>query len=132
MQKSFFSAFPTLIGDGCTIYLEGGSHSDEVASFIGKYQIEPQARIARGTIWPRQSFYHLPATVDVLNGLSRLAENHATPEICYHLVIYRPTIVLVDWYDAFDRGIYASSIIAEQSIREFTEITGATYRVEII
>ena len=123
-----FSAFPTLIDGECTIYLEGGSHSDEVTSFIGKYQVEPQVHIARGTIWPRQSVYHLPATVDVFNGLSRLAKNHASPEICCHLVIFRPTIVLIDWYDAFGREIYASSTIAEQSVREFAEITGVTYR----
>ena len=126
-----FAALPTLIDGECTIYLEGGSHSDEVTSFIDKHQVEPQANIARGTIWPRQSVYHLPATLDVFDGLSRLAGHHAVPEICCHLVIYRPPIILVDWYDAFDREIYASSAITERSFREFTEIIGATYRVEV-
>ena len=126
-----FAALPTLIDGDCTIYLEGGSHSDEVASFIDTHQVAPQVQIARGTIWPRQQVYHLPATVDVFDGLSRLADHHALPEICEHLVIYRPSIVLVDWYDVFDREIYASSTIPERSVRKFAGIVGATYRVEV-
>ncbi len=125
-----FAALSTLIDGDCTIYLEGGSHSDEVASFIETHQVAPQVQIARGTIWPRQQVYHLPATVDVFDGLSRLADHHALPEIYDHVVIYRPSIVLVDWYDAFDREIYASCTIPERSVQEFAKIVGATYRVE--
>ena len=126
-----FAALPTLIDGDCRIFLEGGSHSEEIAAFIEAHRVTPDVRIHRGTIWPRQEVYHLPATTEVFDGLSSLADHHVVPEVCEHLVIYRPSIVLVDWYDAFDREIYASSAIPEQSVREFAKIVGATYRVEV-
>ena len=125
-----FAALPKLAGKDATLYLEGGSHSDEVATFIDAHLIPAVERIACGTIWPRQAIYHLPATSDVFAGLSRLADHHALPEICDHLVIYRPSLVLVDWYDAFDREVYVSSTIPEKLIREFAETVGGSYRIE--
>lgn len=125
-----FAALPLLAGNGATLYVEGGSHSDEVAAFVDAHSMPAAERVARGTIWPRQEFYHLPATPEVFETLSRLADHHATPEICDHLVIYRKSLVLVDWYDVFDREAYASSTIPEQSIREFAEMVGGSYRVE--
>jgi hypothetical protein len=112
------------------LYLEGGSHSDEVTAFVDAHSIPAVEQIARGTIWPRQKVYHLPATPEIFDALSRLADHHALPEICEHLVIYHPSLVLVDWYDVFDREAYASSTIPEQVIREFAEIVGGSYRIE--
>ena len=125
-----FAALSILAGNNATLYLEGGVHSHEVSDFINAHSIQPIHQIARGTIWPRQQIYHLPATLNVFDHLSRLADHHAHPEICDHLVIYRHTLVLVDWYDVFDREAYASVTIAEQAIREFAEVVGGSYRVE--
>ncbi len=132
-----FAALPILSGRDATLYLEGGSHSDEVSAFLDAHSIAPAkqiasiapVQIARGTIWPRQQVFHLPATPDVFAGLSRLADHHAIPEICEHLVVFRDSLVLVDWYDAFDREAYASSTIPEQNISEFAEMVGGSYRV---
>ena len=125
-----FAALPNLAGKDAMLYLEGGSHSDEVAAFIDGHVIPAVEQIARGTIWPRQMIHHLPATPDVFNGLSRLADHHALPEICDHLVIYRPSLVLVDWYDVFDREAYVSSTVPEKLIREFADMVGGSYRIE--
>ena len=125
-----FAALPLLAGDGATLYMEGGSHSDEVASFVAAHAIPAEERVARGTIWPRQKVNQLPATPEIFAGLSRLADHHATPEICDHLVVYRESLVLVDWYDVFDREVYASSTISEQAIAEFAALVGGSYRVE--
>ena len=127
-----FRALPKLLDGECTLVLEGGSHSEEVLAFLETRQVAPREQIPRGTIWPRQEAYHLPATAEVFDGLSRLADHHAAPEICFHLVIYRPPLVLVDWYDAFDREIYASCTIPEQTVREFAEMVGASYRIEAV
>lgn len=125
-----FAALAKLAGNGATLYLEGGSHSDEVTAFLAAKSIPPLEQVARGTIWPRQQVHHLPATPEVFGELSRLADHHAFPEICEHLVIYRPLLVLVDWYDVFSRDAYASSTIPEQVIREFAETVGGSYRIE--
>jgi hypothetical protein len=125
-----FAALSKLVGNDATLYLEGGSHSDEVAAFLAAKSIPALEQIARGTIWPRQQVHHLPATPAVLEELSRLADHHALPEICDHVVVYRPSLVLVDWYDAFDRDAYASSTIPEQVIRDFAETVGGSYRIE--
>lgn len=125
-----FAALLLLAGKDATLYLEGGSHSNEIAAFMDAHACPAVAQIARGTIWPRQAAYHLPATPDVFDGLSRLADHHALPEICDHLVIYRPALVLVDWYDVFDREAYVSSTIPEDSVREFAENVHGSYRIE--
>lgn len=125
-----FAALPKFAGKDATLYLEGGSHSDEVTTFVDAHSIPSVEQIARGTIWPRQQVYHFPATPDIFDELSRLADHHALPEICDHLVIYRPSLVLVDWYDVFDREAYVSSTIPEEVIREFAEIVGGAYRIE--
>ena len=125
-----FAALTKLAGNNATLYLEGGSHSNEVTAFVNARSIPAVVQIARGTIWPRQQVFHFPATPDVFDELSRLADHHALPEICDHLVVYSPSLVLVDWYDVFDREAYASSTIPEQVIREFAEIIGGSYRIE--
>ena len=125
-----FAALPKLAGDNATLYLEGGAHSGEVASFVHTHSIAAVRQIARGTIWPRQKTYHLPAPPNVFDGLSRLADHHALPEICDHLVVYRDSLVLVDWYDVFDREAYASATISEDVIRAFAEEVGGSYRIE--
>ena len=125
-----FAALPKLARDDATLYLEGGAHSEEVAAFVNTHSIPAMQQIARGTIWPRQKTHHLPATPSVLGELSKLADHHALPEICEHLVIYRDSLVVVDWYDVFDRDAYASSTIPEHVIREFAEFVGGSYRVE--
>jgi hypothetical protein len=125
-----FAALPIICPDGCYLYFEGGLHASEVAAFIEANQVEPAAKIYPGAIWPKQQTYHVPATASVFGALSRLAHDHAAPEICDHLIVYQPSLVLVDWYDAFDREIYASSTIPEGRIREFSELANASYRVE--
>ena len=125
-----FAALPKLAGSDATLYLEGGSHSNEVSEFIAAHSIPAVEQIARGTIWPRQKVYHLPATPEVFDTLSRMADHHAIPEICDHLVIYRPTLVVVDWYDVFDREAYVSPAVPEQVVREFAESVDGSYRIE--
>ena len=125
-----FASLPTLCDDGAILYLEGGVHSSEFAKFLRANAIPPQQEIARGTIWPRQTTHHLPATQSVFAKLSNLADHHALPEICEHLVVYLASTVLVDWYDLFDREAYVSSSVPEQTIRRFADTHGATYRIE--
>ena len=125
-----FSALPILAGEGSTLYLEGGSHSDEVSAFLDEHQVSPLEEIERGTIWPKERVFHLPATPAVFDGFAKLADHHAEPEICSHLILYRAGAVLADWYDAFDRDIYANITIPEETVRAFAEAVGGTYRIE--
>jgi hypothetical protein len=124
------AALPILAGHDAVLYLEGGPHSEEVAGLLNAHSIPAVERIERGTMSPRPQIYHLPAAVHIFEGLSQLAGRCALPEICDHLVIYRPALVIVDWYDAFDREVYVSSSVAEELIREFAEILDASYRME--
>lgn len=125
-----FAGLDQLAGESATLYLEGGVHSQEISKFIRVHSIPADQPIARGTVWPRQQVHHLPASSAVFDALSQLADHHASPEICEHLVIYRDSLVLVDWYDAFDREVYASSQIPEHLVEAFADFVGGSYRIE--
>jgi hypothetical protein len=91
--------------EGSILVIEGKPTQD-VRDFLERVSIKPEVRIARNTIWPKQDFFHIPATRVNLDEILEFTLNHAEPEVCDHLVLYRDRQVLLWLHDASDGYVY--------------------------
>ena len=130
--KLAFETLADLTPDDAFLCLEGGAHSSEISTFMNDQSIPAAAKIPHGTIWPRRYCFHFPADSAIFSRLSEFASCHALPEICDHLIVYSTQLILVDWYDVFDRDAYVSATIPEDAVSKFATLNGAKYRTESI
>lgn len=117
-------ALAGLLPEGCILYFEGGSKT--IADFFQAHAIPEQSHVAVGTLWPRSTCYHVPATPENLRELAELAESHAEPELAIHFHVYRNGEVLLQWYDAFGQPMLLSGALVESKVRAFAEPLGMT------
>lgn len=89
-----------------------GTPSPDVRQFLQGVAVEPQVRITRGTVWPRQEFFHFSASRQNIDHLLELVQHHATPEIGYHLILYRDREALLWVHDMGDGWAYAGSSLS--------------------
>src|SRR5690349_508048 len=59
---ALFAALPLLVPEGSLLFLEGGSHPPDLRRYLEAHAIDPPCRPALGTLWPRHSFFTLPAS----------------------------------------------------------------------
>lgn len=85
---------------GSILYVEGTGIARDVRQYLAARQADERVEVSRGTAWPKSVTYHLPLIGDHLSTLRALAERHAEPEICDHLVVYENGRVLLAAYDA--------------------------------
>ena len=83
------------------LYFEGGSPSGKLLDFQREHGIPERAHVAYGTIWPKPTVFHLPATPETMMALTELMRLCAYPELAIHFHVYRDQTVLVEWHDAF-------------------------------
>jgi hypothetical protein len=124
----FFRRLPDLVSDEAFLVLEGGSHSAELSRFMGQHAVPAVAQVARGTVWPRASVFHVETKPSVLVELAELAEHCAGPEICDHLHVYKDGQVLLEWHDAFSVPFFVSKRIPEERVREFCRKFEVTFK----
>ncbi len=74
--------------EGSILVIEGKPTAD-VREFLERVRLEPSVRISPNTIWPKDEFFHIPATRENVDQLLEFSLNHAVPEICDHVVLYR-------------------------------------------
>lgn len=86
--------------EGGILYLEGTTIAPNVAEFLEQSQAEGAMPVAKGTPWPKPRMFHLPITDANIRRLTEMEREHAAPEICDHLVVYREGEVLLTAYDA--------------------------------
>lgn len=85
----------------------------------------PGVRIATGALRVKEeSLFHIPSTPENLRILVELAETHASPEVCMHLVLYSPTGILLEAYDVPTGVISINKSVAYQQIQEFCNKSG--------
>jgi hypothetical protein len=128
--EPFFRNLERLLPEsGATIYFEGVAASPDVRKFFEEHSVTPGQEIVRGTIWPRPSIFHLPASPEVLSGLADLASHHAYPEIADHCHVYTTDGMILQWYDACDPGcpLGAGPTITEERVKAFCDLAGAKY-----
>jgi len=116
---AFLRALPSVVPEDAILFLEGGHHPPALRDFIQANAVPAPATVRRGTVWPRETVFHLPATPEVLTQLAELAEHCAGPEICSHLHVYRGRAVLVEWHDAFDPPFFLSKALCDDRLRSF-------------
>jgi hypothetical protein len=73
---------------GAILYLEGATIAHDVRRLLAERAIEARVQPRRGIILPQSSRFHLPLESGNLSDLRRLADRHAEPEVCDHLVVY--------------------------------------------
>ena len=126
---AFFRALPELLPSGSILYLEDVCSRDGVA-LATRHCVEPQLKMALGTIWPRPNSFHIPLSRATANELAEFAEHHATPEIAIHIHAYHRNEVLLEWHDAFTSPVRLATTLPETSIRHFCELLHCNYNLE--
>lgn len=124
---SLLRALRNLLPQGTILYLEGGTPSKEIKSFLEERSIPEVSHIATGTIWPRPEVFYLPATPENLSDLADISEHYAEPEVAIHLHVYKDNKVLLQWYDAFADPIFISKEISEDQLKGFCDKLSIKY-----
>jgi hypothetical protein len=123
----FLRALPSLVPENSIAYVEGTGEA-HVAKCLQRVSIQPQVRVAIGTIWPKPDSYHLPLTEGNVEALAVFLEENPAGCFCDHFHVYRDGEVLLEWHDAFsDDPIYVSRSVGEHAIARFTEALGSSY-----
>jgi hypothetical protein len=122
----FFRHVSAILGPDAALVLEESSMARDVRSFVEAHSAKPLGRIRPGTLWPRSRWHWLPTSSEVLDGLARLSERHAEPEMCDHLYAVSDGCLVVAWHDAFDGPLVVSSGISEERVRHFGRAVGIT------
>jgi hypothetical protein len=130
--KAFTVLFAALEGwlpENSFLYFEDGCLDEELKEFMRQYSVPEQIHIAYGTIWPRPEVFHVPATKEALETLTKIMEHHAEPELAVHFHVYQNDGVLIEWHDAFDGGMLLSGDFHEEKVKEFTQKLGTQYKM---
>ena len=126
----FFRNLERLLPEsGAIIYLEGVAISPDVLKFLEEHSVPALQEVLRGTIWPKPSIFHLPASPEVLSCLADFASRHAYPEIADHCHVYSKGGMILQWYDACDPGcpLAVGPTISEEKVKAFCNRAGARY-----
>jgi hypothetical protein len=122
----FVRALPLLAPEGSVAYFEDTAES-HVATYLRRVAITPQVQVAVGTILPRPDIYHVPVTRESMESLAVFLEESPAGFFCAHCHVYRDSVVLLEWHDAFiNEPMYLSRIIGEDVVREFANRIGST------
>lgn len=119
-------ALPDLLSDGSTLYFEGGSPNRKMLDFFRTSAVPEQSHVAVGTLWPKPSCRHVPATPPNLSALAEIAESCAEPELATHFHVYRNGKVLLEWHDAFTQPMLLADDLPEDRVRAFARTLSMT------
>jgi hypothetical protein len=122
-------AIDELLPKDAVLYLEGTAIAPDVAEWLRQREILDPPPVARGTLWPEPTVFHIPLS-DV-GGLRALAELHAEPEIADHLVVYRGNEVVLWAHDAGDGYVQLSPTLEPAVLERFRAELGSSPRREI-
>lgn len=125
--EPFFRALPDFVPDGSTLYIENDTFTPDVEEYLKGLAVQDAIVVARGTIWPKTRKYRIPITQANMVGLAQISERHAEPEVAAHMVVYRGSAILLEWYDAGDDPIYLSKEIEEEKVKTLTSKLGGKY-----
>ncbi len=119
-------ALPELAPEGATVYFEGTAEP-HVANYLRRIAVEPQVQVAVDTLWPRPDRYHVPLTADSMQRLADFLTANPAGFFCSHCHVYRGTVVLLEWHDAFsDVPMYISRRVPVDAVHRFAEALGSS------
>ena len=127
--SAFIRKLTEIMPPGAILYLESTSSPSHITRILDKIECEPQAQVARGTIWPKPRCFHIPMTEKNLNAISELLENNAQPEVCDHFHIYAENMILLEWHDAFFNDPFlVTGQISEEKLKVFCDSIRSSYQ----
>lgn len=126
--EQLFRALDGWLPGGCTLYFEGGSPSPEIEAFMAAHAVPERAHLAMGTIWPRPLIFHVPASREMFERLTRLADHHAAPELAVHFHVYRGDEVLLEAYDLFAQEMWLPGSLSDDRVEDLAKRLGVGFR----
>lgn len=105
------------VPEDSVLALEGKPASD-VREFLEEVQVTPRIRLAHGTAWPKDHYFHVPATRANLDRLLEFMQNHALPEICDHVVLYKHEQLLLWLHGSGDGYVYGHPALGHDRLEQ--------------
>ncbi|MEP4079030.1 hypothetical protein [Haloferula sp.] len=125
---NFLRALPKLLDplDQFVLFLEGEPNVEDLEHWIRNNQTSPIDQIPRSVIWPRCKVSHIPLSDRVLQELVDLALQFEDPALGYHLHLYQPGRMVLEWYDALGSPIVLDPQVPSSAAHRFTDAIGFT------
>lgn len=119
-------AIQEVLPDDAVLYLEGSRRAmtPELLELLEANPSADRREVNRGTVWPRSSKFHVPASAAIIQRIRDIEAYHAEPEICDHLVVYRDGKVLLTAYDTWDAEVWVSKAVSEADREAIRRILG--------
>ena len=111
-----------------TLYIEGRPIAAEIEALLETRHADAHEEVARHTLWPRPKTFHVPLAGTTVSELRALASNHADPEVCDHVVVYRDGAVLLSAHDAGFGYVYVNRELPTEVIDRLRLILAPTKR----
>ena len=124
--QDFFRAVSLLVPDATHMFLEGSPVPD-IEAVLADAADDTGYTAPVGTIWSwpgKNRRFSVRASPELLLRLSEASSNHAEPEICDHLHLYRGEEALVQWFDAFSDPILISKSVTRERVERFASAVG--------
>jgi hypothetical protein len=99
----------------------------EVETYLRARPSTIENRTDQGFLKMRSKVFFMPITGESAQGLARLSENHADPEVCDHLRVYEGNRLILSWHDVPFDPVYFGSEVAEARLRRFSASLGCRY-----
>ncbi|HET6172635.1 MAG TPA: hypothetical protein VFD90_08520 [Gaiellales bacterium] len=110
------------------LVLEGDATAPAVAAFLREHEAADRRELVPNSPGKVQVF-HLPLAHGNLSRLRlQVAEGCASPEIAFHLAVYREDEVLLWAHDAGDGSVLLALSLPDETIERFRAALGATLR----
>jgi len=119
-SAKFFKGLSIHFRDVTTLFIEGDSIAKDVLILYKKNIQEGEYLPRAGTIFPKSTKLRCKYSVEFMNELALMAENHAEPEMCDHLHLYKDNNLILEWMDAFSDEILISKTISEEVVKQFS------------
>ena len=119
-SSKFFKGLSQYFQDATTLFIEGDSIAKKVMDLYKKNIQEGSYLPRAGTIFPKSTKLRCKYSPEFMNELALIAENHAEPELCDHLHLYKNNELLVEWMDAFSDEILVSKAVPKEIVDQFS------------
>jgi hypothetical protein len=116
----FFKGLSIYFQDASTLFVEG-SFAKEVLILYKKNVQEGDYLPRAGTIFPKATKLRCKYSLEFMNELALIAENHAEPELCEHLHLYKGSESIIIWYDAFSDEMHISKKTPQEVVNKFCD-----------
>lgn len=111
---------------GYVLCLEGVI-AGEVETYLRARPSTIENRTDQGLLKMRSKMFFMPITGESAQGLARLSEHLADPEVCDHLRVYDGNRLILSWHDVPFDPVYFGSEVAEARVKRFSASLGCRY-----